>query len=110
MFPISKKYGLTFEYVIGPPFQTQGDVIEYVRKKLLKEQTIDIWDTLLFPHNVTDTEIEHEIKLLSYVLDEYVFTFSEISAEERLEQLCGENMDLIQLNISYKDRTKSLFG
>lgn len=118
LFPISKKYGLTFQYIA--PCQTQGDVIDYVRHRknsidssnsgIVKHQAVDsLWEYFLFPHNVTDTEIEHEIKLLSYVLDEYVKAFSVIDIKERLEKLCGENMDLMKLNISYGDRTKSLF-
>ena len=118
LFPISKKYGLTFQYIA--PCQTQGDVIDYVRHRknsaassnsgIVKHQAVDSsWEYFLFPHNVTDTEIEHEIKLLSYVLDEYVKAFSVIDIKERLEKLCGENMDLMKLNISYGDRTKSLF-
>ena len=118
LFPISKKYGLTFQYIA--PCQTQGDVIDYVRYRknsaassnsgIVQHQALDnIWEYFLFPHNVTDTEIEYEIKILSYVLDEYVKAFSVIDVKERLEKLCGENMDLMKLNISYGDRTKSLF-
>ena len=116
--PISKKYGLTFQYIA--PCQTQGDVIDYVRHRknsaassnsgIVQHQALDnIWEYFLFPHNVTDTEIEYEIKILSYVLDEYVKAFSVIDIKERLEKLCGENMDLMKLNISYGDWTKSLF-